>query len=136
MRSEYFHMTTTGDFYVFKKVGIPFFTSEAAVLSVFQKNWNTVFYFRSSRSQCFSKKLEYRFLLQKQPFSVLFKLAVRRPATLLKRDSKTRIFLWMLQIFKNDFFYRTPLVAASVRWKYYEWKSNISIQNCPAKSYC
>ena len=34
-----------------------------------------------------------------------------RPATLLKRESNTGVFLWMLQNFKNSFLYRTPLVA-------------------------
>ena len=28
-------------------------------------------------------------------------------------DSGTGVFLWILQISKNTFFYRTPLVAAS-----------------------
>ena len=32
---------------------------------------------------------------------------------LIKRDSNTGVFPWILQIFKNSFFYRTPPVAAS-----------------------
>ena len=31
----------------------------------------------------------------------------------LKRDSSTGVFLWILQIFKNTFFYRTPRVVLS-----------------------
>ena len=44
----------------------------------------------------------------------LIKLQVWRPATSLKRDSSTGIFLWNLPNFKNTFFCRTTLVAASV----------------------
>ena len=36
-----------------------------------------------------------------------------RPATLLKIDSNTGIFLWYLRTFKEHIFYRTPPVAAS-----------------------
>ena len=44
----------------------------------------------------------------------LIKRHTWRPVTLLKRDSSTGVFLWNLcEIFKNTFFYRTPLVAAS-----------------------
>ena len=37
---------------------------------------------------------------------------VFRPATLLKSDSNIDVLLQILRIFKNIFFYRTPLVAA------------------------
>ena len=36
-----------------------------------------------------------------------------KPATLLKTDSNTGIFLWYLRTFKEHIFYRTPPVAAS-----------------------
>ena len=38
-----------------------------------------------------------------------------RSETLLKKDSNTGAFLWNLEIFKSNFFYRTPLVAASAK---------------------
>ena len=37
-----------------------------------------------------------------------------RPVILLKRDFNTGVFQWILWIFKNNFFYITPLVVASV----------------------
>ena len=46
--------------------------------------------------------------------SLFNKVAGLRPATLLKRDSKTSVFLWNLRIFWEHLFYRTPPVAASV----------------------
>ena len=42
-------------------------------------------------------------------------LIKKRPATLLKRDSSTRVFLWICEISKNTFCYKTPLGAASVK---------------------
>ena len=39
--------------------------------------------------------------------------AGRKPANLLKRDSGTGVFLWILWNCKNTFFYRTPPVVAS-----------------------
>ena len=42
--------------------------------------------------------------------SLLIKLQAFGPATLLKRDSNTGVFLGILQ---NSFFHRTPLVADS-----------------------
>ena len=42
----------------------------------------------------------------------LVKLQAFRPAALLKSGSSAGVFLWMLQTFKNRFFYGTPLVAA------------------------
>ena len=54
----------------------------------------------------FTKKI----LLQ----SLLNKVAgLKRSETLLKRDSSTGIFYEIGEIFKNAFFYRTHLVAAS-----------------------
>ena len=38
---------------------------------------------------------------------------LRKKLQKLKRDSSTAVFLRNLQIFKNTFFYRAPLVAAS-----------------------
>ena len=35
------------------------------------------------------------------------------PATLLKRDSNTGVFLWNLRSFSEHLFYKTPPVAAS-----------------------
>ena len=37
-----------------------------------------------------------------------------KPATLLKRDSNAGAFLWNLQNFQEDLFYRTPVMAVSV----------------------
>ena len=42
----------------------------------------------------------------------LIKLRPWRPATLLKRDSNTGVFLWILRPFQKHFFYRTPLQLA------------------------
>ena len=36
-----------------------------------------------------------------------------RPATFLKRDSNIDVFCGYCEIFKNNFFYRIPPVAAS-----------------------
>ena len=36
------------------------------------------------------------------------------PATLFERDSSTGVFLWILRNFWDQFFYRTPMVTASV----------------------
>ena len=41
------------------------------------------------------------------------KLPAFEPATLLKRDSNTGVFLWVLRNVKSSFFYRKPPVAAS-----------------------
>ena len=46
--------------------------------------------------------------------SFLIKLLAWRPATLLKRDSNTLAFLWILRNFYDHLFFRTPLVDASV----------------------
>ena len=60
-------------------------------------------------------KLTEKYLCQ----SVFFnKVAGLRPAILLKKDCDTQVFLWILRNFKNAFFYRTPLVAASKNSNY------------------
>ena len=41
----------------------------------------------------------------------LIKLLACKPGSLSKGDSNTGLFLWILQISKNSFFYRTPSVA-------------------------
>ena len=43
----------------------------------------------------------------------LIKLQAFRPATFLKRDSNTGVSCGYCEIFKNSFFYRKPVVAAS-----------------------
>ena len=43
--------------------------------------------------------------------------ATQRPATLLKRNYNTGVFLWILKIFKNRLFYRTSPAAASEHHK-------------------
>ena len=45
--------------------------------------------------------------------SLFNKVAVLRPATLLRRDSNTDASCEIWEILKNTFFYRTPLLAAS-----------------------
>ena len=47
----------------------------------------------------------------------LIKLQSFRPATLLKRDCYTGVFLWIFKHFKNIFFYRTHLLATSEQTK-------------------
>ena len=42
----------------------------------------------------------------------VIKLQACKPVNLLERDSSTSVFLWILLMFKNSFFYRTPSVAA------------------------
>ena len=58
----------------------------------------------------------------------LIKLQGSRPATLLKRHSNTGVFLWNCKSFKNTFFYRTPLVAASE-----QIQDHISVVHCVVK---
>ena len=43
----------------------------------------------------------------------LIKLQAFRPVTFLKRDSNTGVSCRCCEIFKNSFFYRKPVVAAS-----------------------
>ena len=55
-------------------------------------------------------------LCTKEPFADVFKINVHkiwRSSTLLKRDSNTGVFLWMLRNFYEQLFYRTPPLAAS-----------------------
>ena len=74
---------------------------------------------RTSLSQMFFKigalKNFAYFIGKHQCWSIfLIKLQAWRPATLLKRDSNTGVFLCGIgDIFQNIFFYRTPPVAAS-----------------------
>ena len=44
-----------------------------------------------------------------------------------KRNSKTGVFLWNLQNFKNTFYYRTPLVSASDTAKHPWWRFQLLI---------
>ena len=46
-----------------------------------------------------------------------FQVCNFRPSILLKRDSNTGVFLWILRIFWVRVFYRTPLLATSNRCK-------------------
>ena len=46
-----------------------------------------------------------------------FQVCNFRPSILLKRDSNTGVFLWILRIFWERVFYRTPLLATSNRCK-------------------
>ena len=79
-----------------------------------------VLIFRSSRSRIFFKLdvlKNFASLTGKHLCwsLILIKLQALRPATLLKTDSNTSVFLWNWRsFFMNSFFYRTPPVAASV----------------------
>ena len=44
----------------------------------------------------------------------LIKLQAFKPATLIKRNSNTGVFLWIFQTLKEQLFWRTPSVAAPV----------------------
>ena len=73
---------------------------------------------RSSRSQIFFKigvLKNFAKFTRKQPCWSLFliTLQVWKPATLLKGDSNTGVFLWIWRIFKKSCFYRIPLMATS-----------------------
>ena len=74
--------------------------------------------YRSSCSQMFSKlgilKNFANFTGKHLCWSFfLIKLRALRPTTLLKTDSKQVFFYEICELFKNNFFYRTPPVAAS-----------------------
>ena len=65
-----------------------------------------------------------------------------RPATLLKRDFNTGVFLWIFQKFWNSFLYRTTAVAAfelcfSIRKNFQQWKWRdlISLYKCTNTSF-
>ena len=82
--------------------------------------------YRSSHSLMFSKIVvlkNFVIFTGKQLYWSLFliKLQAWKTATLLKRDSNTCVFLWILQIFRNSLFYRTPAVAASAHEFHPAW---------------
>ena len=91
---------------------------------LWKKSMNSFFcnvlIFRSSRSQIFFKidVLENfpSFTEKHLCWSLFLKtLQALRPATLLKSDSNTDVFLWNWRsFFMNSFFYRTPPVATFV----------------------
>ena len=58
-------------------------------------------------------KLHSKALKSESLFNKVADLKAWRPATLLKRDSNTGVFLWSLRHFYNTFFYKTLPVAAS-----------------------
>ena len=64
-----------------------------------------VLYYRSSHKRCFTEKAvlkNFAIFTGKHPGVRLFKKSQAfKQATLLKRDSKTGVFLWILWIFKN-----------------------------------
>ena len=73
---------------------------------------------RSSRSQIFFKidvLKNFAKFTRKQPCWSLFLITLQawKPATLLKGDSNTGVFLWIWRIFKKSCFYRIPLMATS-----------------------
>ena len=79
------------------------------------QNWQTKID-RSSRSQIFFKigvLKNFAKFTRKQPCWSLFLITLQawKPATLLKGDSNTGVFLWIWRIFKKSCFYRIPLVA-------------------------
>ena len=81
------------------------------------QNWQTKID-RSSRSQIFFKigvLKNFAKFTRKQPCWSLFLITLQawKPATLLKGDSNTGVFLWIWRIFKKSCFYRIPLVATS-----------------------
>ena len=59
---------------------------------------------------------------EKRCFKKFHKIRLR-PATLLKRVSGTGVFLWILQNFSKQLFYRTPLGDCFCK---YEFQNNIS----------
>ena len=81
-----------------------YFLKESFIISVWQGPKN-----RSSRSRLFFKTgvlPNFANFTGKQLCRSLFliKLQALRPATLLKRDSNTGVFLWICEIFKNTSF--------------------------------
>ena len=94
-----------------------FMCNNLALLVTFsQKHIQTAGLRRSSRLQMFYKKgvlKNFSSFTEKHLFWSLFWIELS-PATLLKRDSNTGVFPWILQHFKNSLFYRTLFVAASV----------------------
>ena len=51
----------------------------------------------------------------------LIKMQTFRPAALLKRDSNTSVFLWILQNFQNTYFEKHLWMAASTQEEIYYW---------------
>ena len=94
-----------------------FMCNNLALLVTFsQKHIQTAGLRRSSRLQMFYKKgvlKNFSSFTEKHLFWSLFWIKLS-PAALLKRDSNTGVFLWILQHFKNSLFYRTLSVAASL----------------------
>ena len=74
--------------------------------------------FRSNHLEMFFKKFvlkTFAIFTGKHPCGSPFLIKLQaRPATLLKRDSNGSVFLWILQNFKQQLFYRTPMIAAFV----------------------
>ena len=64
----------------------------------------------------------------------LNKVAGVRSTVLLKRNSGTCIFLWVLRNFKERLFYRTPLVATSFLFNNISWK-NLILNSLSQTSY-
>ena len=64
----------------------------------------------------------------------LNKVAGVRSAILLKRNSGTCIFLWVLRNFKERLFHRTPLVATSFLFNNISWK-NLILDSLSQTSY-
>ena len=89
-----------------------------------ETNWK----FRNSRPEVFCKKGVLRnfskfagkHLCQSLSFN---KVAVLRPATLLKKGLSYRYFPVIWEISKNTFSYRKPLVAASENWNCFDRSS-------------
>ena len=76
--------------------------------------------FKSSRSQCFSGLGFFKVLQVTIKYLCwsyfLIKLQACRSAILLKRDSRSGVFLWILPNFKNTYFEEHLQTAASVFW--------------------
>ena len=75
--------------------------------------WPGNFYNRCSKSKavtrrCLVKKVFLKILQNSQENTCL-----RSSLEILSRDFSTDVFLWINEIFKNNFFYRKPPVAAS-----------------------
>ena len=112
-----------------------FMCNNLALLVTFsQKHIQTAGLRRSSRLQMFYKKgvlKNFSSFTEKHLFWSLFWIELS-PATLLKRDSNTGVFLWILQHFKNSLFYRTLSVAASVY--IHMWGSSLLFERYVARS--
>ena len=94
------------------------------LLAISRKRWTLIFRkyptTRSSHGTCSVRKGVFRNFIKftgKDLYQSLFfnKVAGHKLATLLKGNFGTDVFLWILRNFKDHFFHRTPLVAASKR---------------------